>query len=83
MYEAVESRGSRVVSYCSIMSFVDSLQESKHFAVALKEDFSVDLYYDYRLVNFIRSDSQAVYYSIDLSFKEVFLFSINLETKAV
>jgi hypothetical protein len=48
--------------------------------VVLKEDFSVDLYYDYRLVETIRSDSKAVYYSIDLSFKEMFLFSINLET---
>ena len=69
-----------MISYCSIMSYVDSLNESKHFAVALKEDFSVDLYYDYRLVNSIYSGTQAVYYSIDLSFKEVFLFSINLET---
>jgi hypothetical protein len=60
------------------MSYVDELKECKHFAVALKEDFSVDLYYDFRLVETIRSDVQSVYYAIDLSFKELFLFSIDL-----
>ncbi len=56
------------------MSYVDELKECKHFAVALKDDFSVDLYYDFRLVNTLRSDAQSVYYAIDLSFKELFLY---------
>jgi hypothetical protein len=38
------------------MSFSDSLNMIKHFAVALKEDFSVDLYYDFSLVETLRSD---------------------------
>ena len=69
-----------MVSYNSVMSYDDKLQASKQFGVVLKEDFSVDLYYDFRVVETIRSNSKAVYYSIDLSFKEMFLFSINLET---
>ena len=69
---------SKVVKYCTVMSYVDHLMETKQFAVALKEDFSVDLYYDFILVETLRSNAQFVYYAIDLSFKELFLFSIDL-----
>lgn len=65
------------------MSYVDELKECKHFAVALKDDFSVDLYYDYRLVNTLHSDAQSVYYAIDLSFKELFLYSLDLQTNKI
>jgi hypothetical protein len=65
------------------MSYVNELNECKHFAVALKDDFSVDLYYDFRLVNTLRSDEQSVYYAIDISFKELFLYALDLQTKKI
>ena len=81
--QVVKPSLSKVVQYRTVMSYVDEFKECKHFAVALKEDFSVDLYYDFRLVETIRSDVQSVYYAIDLSFKELFLFSIDLQTKSI
>ena len=81
--QVVKPSLSKVVQYRTVMSYVDEFKECKHFAVALKEDFSVDLYYDFRLVETLRSDAQSVYYAIDLSFKELFLYSIDLQTKSI
>ena len=54
--ETVKPSRSKIVNYCTVMSFSNSLNMIKHFAVALKEDFSVDLYFDFSLVETLRSD---------------------------
>ena len=71
------------MKYKSATCYFDGIKKFKQVGIVLRENHSVDFYYDYRHVETIYSTDNEVFFEIDLSFRSVILKSVELTGKNI